>query len=205
MAVAVLATGVMYLFIPANFQLFAGARIGYPGLLVILLGVLIVGDPGRIDRQSRWLRIATGALILTVTVAALTSAVRLVVGLLTGASFASPGQLLTIGVVVWVTIVIAFALWYWHLDRGGPAARARGDRRVRPAWRFPEEDLPSAGDDGWFAQFVDYFALSFNTATAFSPTDVSAIRHWPKLMMVLEASVSLTLIGLVVARAVNVL
>lgn len=205
MAVAVLATGALYLFIPGDFQMSVGTRYGYPVLLVVLLGILVVGDPGRIDRQSGWLRVVTGLLIFTVTVAAMVSAVRLVVGLLTRASFTSPGQLLTIGVVVWLTIVIAFALWYWHLDRGGPAARARGDRDVQPAWRFPEEALPTADDDDWFPQFIDYFALSFNTATAFSPTDVSAIRHWPKLLMILEAGVSLMLVALVVARAVNVL
>ncbi len=204
MALGVLTTGVLYLFIPSTFQWSVGTRFAYPVLLVVLLGVLIVGDPGRIDRQNRWLRVVTGVLILTVTVAAMVSAVRLVVGLLTGAPFASPGQLLTIGVVVWLTIVIAFALWYWHLDRGGPAVRARGERAVAPAWHFPEEDL-RPDEDGWFPQFVDYFALSFNTATAFSPTDVAAIRHWSKLTMMLEAGVSLTLIGLVVARAVNVL
>ena len=75
---------------------------------------------------------------------------------------------------------------------------------MRPAFRFPEQDLPDA-DPHWFPQFVDYFALSFNTSTAFSPTDVSAIRHWSKLLLILESAISLTLIGLVVARAVNVL
>jgi hypothetical protein len=57
----------------------------------------------------------------------------------------------------------------------------------------------------WYPKFVDYFAFSFATATAFSPTDVSAIRPWAKLLMVLEAAVSLTVAGFVIARAVNVL
>jgi hypothetical protein len=131
--------------------------------------------------------------------------VRLVLGILGNAAFTSPSELLTIGAVVWITLVIAFALWYWHLDRGGPAARARGETAIAPAWRFPEEDLPRAGESDWFPQFVDYFALSFNTATAFSPTDVSAIRHWSKLVMILESAISLTLVALVIARAVNVM
>jgi hypothetical protein len=76
---------------------------------------------------------------------------------------------------------------------------------VRPAFRFPEEGLTAVVGPGWFPQFVDYFALSFNTATAFSPTDVSAIRHWSKLMLVLEAGLSLIVVALVVARAVNIL
>ena len=142
---------------------------------------------------------------MTITLASSASAVRLVVGILQKADFTSPGQLLTIGAVVWVTNVIAFALWYWHLDGGGPAARANGSPGTRAAFRFPEEDLPALRALGWYPQFVDYFALSFNTGTAFSPTDVSAVRHWSKLLLILEAAISLILVALVVARAVNVL
>ena len=65
--------------------------------------------------------------------------------------------------------------------------------------------LPYGSAGYWFAQFIDYFALSFNTSTAFGPADVSAIRHWSKLVLIVESAISLTLIGLVVARAVNVL
>jgi hypothetical protein len=57
----------------------------------------------------------------------------------------------------------------------------------------------------WFPQFPDYLALSFNTATAFGPTDVSAIKRWAKMMMIGEALISLTLATLVIARAVNIM
>jgi hypothetical protein len=139
------------------------------------------------------------------TVVTLISTVRLVTGILQKADFTSPCQLLIIGAVVWLTNVISFALWYWHLDGGGPAKRARGHVVARPAFHFPEQGLPDIADTGWYPQFVDYFALSFNTATAFSPTDVSAVRHWSKLMLIVESAVSLALVALVVARAVNVL
>ncbi len=205
MALAVLAAGVLYLFVPADFRVSEATHYGYPALLVVFLVVLIIGDPGRIDRESRWLRVVTGLLIVTITLASAASAVRLVVGILQQADFTSPGQLLTIGAVVWITNIIAFALWYWHLDGGGPAARINGHVRTRSAFRFPEEDLAELSEAGWYPQFVDYFALSFNTSTAFSPTDVSAVRHWSKLMMILESAISLVLVVLVVARAVNVL
>ena len=64
-------------------------------------------------------------------------------------------------------------------------------------------DLPETVGREWYPQFVDYLALSFNTATAFSPTDVSAIRRWAKLLMILESTVSLALATLVVAKAIN--
>lgn len=205
MAIAVLAAGGLYLLIPGDFRMGEVPHMGYPFLLAVFLVILVVGDPGRIDRQSRWLRVVTGAMILTMTAGAAISAVRLVIGILDKAPFTSPGQLLMIGAVVWITNVIAFAFWYWHLDRGGPAARFRDADDVDPAFRFPEQDLPASQSGYWFAQFIDYFALSFNTSTAFGPADVSAIRHWSKLMLIVESAISLTLIGLVVARAVNVL
>jgi hypothetical protein len=74
-----------------------------------------------------------------------------------------------------------------------------------PAFRFPEHEIESLTEAGWYPQFVDYLALSFNTATAFGPTDVSAIRHWSKLWLMTEAGISLVLAALVVARAVNIL
>ena len=57
----------------------------------------------------------------------------------------------------------------------------------------------------WNPNFIDYFHLSFTTATAFSPTDVSAIRPWAKLLMMAEEAISLVVALLVVARAVNIL
>jgi uncharacterized MAPEG superfamily protein len=205
MALAILAAGVLYLFVPEDFRVSEAARFVYPAFLAVLLAVLVIGDPGRIDRDVRWLRFVTGLIIVTITLATAVSAVRLVVGILQKADFTSPSQLLTIGAVVWVTNVIAFALWYWHLDCRGPAARASGRVATQPAFHFPEQDLVELTGSDWYPQFVDYFAMSFNTATAFSPTDVSAIRHWSKLMLILEASISLTLFALVVARAVNIL
>jgi len=205
MALAVLAAGGLYLFIPEDFRVSEGFHYAYPAFLVVFLVVLMIGDPGRIDRENRWLRLVTGLMIMLITLASAISAVRLVVGILQKSAFTSPGQLLTIGAVVWITNVIAFALWFWHLDSGGPAARANGHAEVRPAFRFPEEDLPELTATGWYPQFIDYFALSFNTSTAFSPADVSAIRHWSKMLMVVESAISLTLVVLVVARAVNVL
>jgi uncharacterized membrane protein len=205
MALAVLVAGGLFLLIPEDFRVASAAVFAYPAFLLVLLGILIVGDPGRIDREKRWLRITTGVMIAVITVAAAVSAVRLVVGILDKADFATPGQLLAVGAVVWITNVIAFALWYWHLDCGGPAARANGTGTGLPAFRFPEQDIESLATAGWYPQFVDYLALSFNTSMAFSPTDVSAVRHWSKLWLIAESMISITLLALVVARAVNIL
>jgi hypothetical protein len=99
--------------------------------------------------------------------------------------------------------VIAFALWYWDLDRGGAAARAHGEGH--PTFVFPEMTNSQYVEAGWYPKFVDYLHLSFTTATAFSPTDVSAIRTWAKLLMMAEEAISLVVGLLVIARAVNIL
>lgn len=152
--------------------------------------------------ESRWPMAL--ALVGLITLVNCWSAVQLVVGILDNASFTKPDELLLSGGVVWFTNVIAFALWYWTLDQGGPAQRVHRTG-TSPAFIFPEMSQPQHAGEHWYPKFVDYFAFSFATATAFSPTDVSAIRPWAKLLMVLEAAVSLTVAGLVIARAVNVL
>jgi hypothetical protein len=106
--------------------------------------------------------------------------------------------------VVWATNVIAFGLWYWDLDRAGAAARAHHPH-ADPAFVFPEMQHTEYTAAGWVPKFADYLSLSFWTATAFSPTDVSAIKQWAKLLMMTEAAVSLVIGVLVIARAVNIL
>jgi len=205
MAAAVMVQGIGFLLLPEDFRVVLSVSIVYPLFLAVFLVVLIVGDPGRIDRQRRWLRITTGLMIATITIVTAYQAVRLVDGILTQASFDSAGQLLGIGGIIWVSNVLAYALWYWDLDAGGAAARANADTTVAPAFVFPESSMPEVVGPGWYPQFVDYLALSFNTALAFSPTDVSAIRPWAKLMMVSESLVSLAVGMLVIAYAINVL
>jgi len=203
MALAVVAAAVLYLFIPEQFRITEASRWIYPIFLLVLLGVLVVGDPGRIDREKPWLRATTGLMIGVITTAMAVSVVRLVSGILEGAQFGGAVQVLVTGGVIWASTVISFALWYWHLDSGGPAARANGSGAVLPAFRFPEHDLDGPHYEGWYPQFVDYLALAFNTGTAFSPTDVSAVRHWSKLWLMAQSGLSLALIGLVIALAVN--
>jgi hypothetical protein len=203
MAAAVVSVAVLYELVPADFHMLPSFV--YPIFLFCFLAVLIVGDPGRIDRQRRWLRVTTFSMIGLITLVTAVSAVRLVAGILTNAAFDTAGQLLLIGACISLTNVIAFALWYWDLDAGGAAARAVGPTRIGPAFLFPEMKLPEYVGTAWYPQFADYLVLSFNTALAFSPTDISAIRIWAKLMMISESLISLSLAALVIARAINIL
>ena len=167
---------------------------------------MIIGDPGRIDRQKTWLRIGTSAVIALLTMANLLAAARLVDDILTSSKLCASNAtgLLATGGVIWATNVIAFGLWYWDLDRGGAAARAHHPQ-ANPAFIFPEMLHTQYVPAPWVPTFVDYLSLGFWTATAFSPTDISAIKPWAKLLMTTEAAVSLGIAALVIARAINIL
>ena len=177
-----------------------------PAVLLALLATLIIGDPGRIDRQKTWLRITTDIMIAFITVANLFAAGRLVGAIITNSKLfaASATGLLAVGGVIWATNVIAFGLWYWDLDRGGAAARAHHPH-ANPAFVFPEMQHTDYAPATWVPEFADYLSLAFWTATAFSPTDVSAIKRWAKLLMMIEAVVSLVIGAFVIARAINIL
>jgi hypothetical protein len=203
-AAAIIVVAGLHVALPARYRVQPAWLL--PTVLLVLLAVLIIGDPGRIDRQKAWLRIITSGVIAVITLANLLAAVRLVVEILTNNKlFANhPGGLLAAGAVVWATNVIAFALWYWDLDRGGAASRAHHPDR-NPAFVFPEMQHSAYVPAAWVPRFVDYLSLAFWTATAISPTDISAIKPWAKLLMMLEAGCSIVLAALVLARAIDVL
>jgi len=106
---------------------------------------------------------------------------------------------------IWATNVVVFSLWYWALDRDGPQID-RYDDHGRSEFIFPYMTLPAelVGADAQ-PHYVDYLFLSFNTSTAFSPTDTLPLTARMKLLMMLEAIISLTTLALVAARAVNIL
>jgi hypothetical protein len=117
--------------------------------------------------------------IALLTLANLFAAVHLVRDIITSSKlFASNATgLLATGGVIWATNVIAFGLWYWDLDRGGAAARAHHPQ-ANPAFVFPEMLHTGYAPAAWVPEFADYLSLAFWTATAFSPTDISAIKRW---------------------------
>jgi len=203
-ALAIVVAAVLHVALPAKYRV--NPPWLAPAVLLGLLAALIIGDPGRIDRQKTWLRILTGTVIACLTLANLLAAARLVHDILTNNKLYATNAtgLLATGGVIWATNVIAFGLWYWDLDRGGAAARAHHPQ-ANPAFIFPEMLHTDYVPATWVPQFVDYLTLGFWTATAFSPTDISAIKPWAKLMMITEAAVSLVIAGLVIARAINIL
>jgi len=203
-ALAIIVVAGLHVILPGRYRVQPAWVV--PAVLLVALAVLIAGDPGRIDRQKTWLRVITGLVIGVIAAANLLAALRLVVDILTNNRLYAhnPGGLLAVGGVIWVTNVVAFGLCYWDLDRGGAAARAHHPDR-NPAFVFPEMQHTDYAGTPWVPRFIDYLSLAFWTAMAFSPTDVSAIKPWAKLLMMLEAAGSIALAALVIARAINIL
>ena len=179
-----------------------------PSLLPALEGALLVGlsvaNPVRIERRGTVIRAASIVLIGLITIANAASAVLLIRAILEGKAGSHAGPLLATGASIWATNVIAFALWYWEFDRGGPVNRARGTSQ-HPDLLFPQMATPELAPANWEPVFVDYLYFSFTNATAFSPTDVLPLARWAKLTMLVQSSVSLAVGALVIARAVNIL
>jgi hypothetical protein len=143
-----------------------------------------------------------------VTLAMVISLILLIRGLLLHQE--TPGQLLLSSALLWVSNILVFASWYWRLDAGGPYQRDLEGAHTDGAFLFPQMVLDPVlreqmGEQDWSPGFVDYLFLAFNTSTAFSPTDVPVLSRWAKVLMMLQASISLATLALLAARAVNIL
>jgi uncharacterized membrane protein len=185
-------------------RLTVGAAWMLPALMGVLCIALIATDPGRITKESRTLRWLSIALVVTMVISTLSSTALLVRDLIEGASeVQSASSLLASGGSVWLINIVAFALLYWEFDCGGAPRRARAMPEV-PDFAFPQQLQPTIAARGWRPTFVDYLYVGVTTSVAFSPTDTMPLAHWAKLTMSLQAIISLLLLGLVVARAVNV-
>lgn len=115
----------------------------------------------------------------------------------------SGAQLLLKAITVWTTNTIAFGLWYWAFDRGGPVRRLRPNPPP-PDFQFPQMENPQLAAPGWQPEFVDYLYISFTNSIAFSPTDAMPLSRWAKLLMLSESAISSLTVLLVAARAVNI-
>jgi len=119
-----------------------------------------------------------------------------------------PVQLLRSAGSLWIGNVLVFAVWYWRLDAGGPYKRAKTISHEKGAFLFPQMAMHSESPskpDSWHPHFIDYLFLSFNTSTALSPTDTQVLSRWAKVLMMLQSAISLTVVVLLAARAVNIL
>ena len=204
-SVAVLAALALYWFLPDKLTL--GPNWLLPVLELALLIPLSIVEPNRRQSEPTWQRLGAIALIALVNVANVISLGLLVHELLQGRANGKPivgVPLLFSAILIWLTNVLVFALWYWELDRGGPDERSHPAHR-QPDFLFPQMSTPHCTHTRWAPAFMDYLYVSFTNATAFSPTDTMPLSRWAKVLMMVESAASLVLALMVAARAINIL
>jgi uncharacterized membrane protein len=203
MAVTLIVAMALPLLLPERFSVVS--KWISPALEAALLVTLIVADPGRIDRRKSSIRVLSVLLVIVLVAGSGVVSTHLVIDLIRGGpNTNSAAQLLRVGILTWLYIIISFTFLYWELDGGGPEERLYSPREF-PDMAFPEQLNPNVAQPGWRPQFFDYLYVGFTNATAFSPTDVMPLARWAKGLMTLEATGSLIVLGLVIARAVNIL
>jgi len=202
--VALLGAGALYAALPSS--LLVGGPRWLPLALVLLL--LIPAEVTH-KRGNHALNQVIGYILNSVITLAMIGSLALLIDALPEHRV-SPRELLRSAAALWITNILIFASWYWRLDGGGPNERARTLGHTDGAFLFPQMTMDTeaklaAGEHEWEPNFIDYLFLAFNTSTALSPTDVPVLSRWAKVLMMMQAMISLVVIVLLAARAVNIL
>ncbi|HEY3038393.1 MAG TPA: hypothetical protein VGJ66_06625 [Pyrinomonadaceae bacterium] len=202
--VALLGAGALYAALPSSL-LVGGAR------WFLLLSVLLLLIPAEVAhrRGNHSLNQLIGYILNSLVTLAMIASLALLIDSLPEHRV-NPRELLRSAAALWITNILIFASWYWRLDGGGPHERARTPGHTDGAFLFPQMTMDpaaklAAGEHEWEPNFVDYLFLAFNTSTALSPTDVPVLSRWAKVMMITQAMISLIVVVLLAARAVNIL
>jgi len=200
---ALLAIGGIYLALPRWF--IVGPTWLLPGVIVVLLVPTIMTH--RTGRQS--LNHALGILINAITTVALIGSVVLLVTTLPSHKEA-PLRLLGSGAALWLTNVLVFALWYWRLDGGGPNVRDRHREFGSRSFVFPQMQIEKVerdrfGAERWRPGFVDYLFIAFTQSSTFGPTDAPLLARWAKVLAMCQIFISLSIVVLLISRAVGIL
>lgn len=169
---------------------------------LLLIPTLISRRVGRHDLNQIFGYVSNGVQ----TTALIVSLALLVEALPKGVE--KPVPLLESAALLWISNILVFALWYWRLDAGGPHRRDARYGHPNGAILFPQMTLDTDSalyDPNWSPDFVDYLFVAFNTSTAFSPTDAPIMTRWAKVLTMIQSLISLTIVALLAARAVNIL
>jgi hypothetical protein len=202
--VAMLALGGLYAALPPS--LLGGAPRWLMAVIVVGLGVPLLLLH---RRHNHSLSQVLGYILNSIVTLALIVSLGFLIDEVTEHKVTPPQLLFSAG-ALWISNFLVFASWYWRLDGGGPHQRALTRGHTDGAFLFPQmtmhpEAKSAAGEEEWEPNFVDYLFLAFNTSTAFSPTDVPVLSRWAKILMMIQAMISLLVLALLAGRAVNIL
>lgn len=173
-----------------------------PALELLLVLLLAATTPRRSVYRSPKRRLNVILLVAVIGVSNLYALTRVAALLLQQGRIDDGRALIMTALNIYLTNIIIFALLYWEMDAGGPGHR-RSARDTERDFLFPQSQVASL--QGWYPTFIDYLYVSSTNATAFSPTDTMPLSRRAKMLMLVQAVVSLVVVALVAARAVNIL
>lgn len=106
-------------------------------------------------------------------------------------------------VLMAVSNILIFSIWYWIIDPPGVEEDAREDA----PWDFlfPQRASVMPFYETWMPRYSDYLFLAFTTSFAFSPTDTLPLTRRAKIAMMLQSSVSLVTLTGIAGSAINML
>ena len=200
---ALLAVGGIYVALPR--ALIAGPKWVLPVFISVLIAPTVVAH--RTGKQS--LNRVLGIIVSSVITLALLASVGLLVAAVPTHK-EEPVALLRSGAELWFTNVLVFALWYWRLDGGGPTARSQRREFGSRSFVFPQMQIEKIERgrfecQGWRPHFVDYLFVAWTTSSTFGPTDAPLLARWAKILTMVQIGISLTIVILLISRAVGVL
>lgn len=164
---------------------------------IVIAGILLIALA---ITRGRHLLVRPIALILigAITLAEVVSTLLLVSALPRGVI--RPTELLRDAALIWVINVVTFALWYWEIDGGGPLMRKACPHQAKD-FLFPQQAFGEPKN--WSPRFLDYLFLAFNHSTAFSPTDTAVLGRRAKVLVMIQATLSLMTIAVLIAKSIN--
>lgn len=199
--IGLLALGVLYALLPQN--LIIGPNwllLAVEAIFVLPLAISSLTPRGL---SHSTIRVLALILLGIVTIALAIGIVLLIIAIAIAVpSNIHPTVLLRSAALLWFFNVLVFALWYWEIDGGGPLKRHQAGHEAAD-FIFPQQT--NRNDGSWAPHFFDYLFVAFTGATALSPADTYPLTRPAKALMMIEAILSMTIIVLLIGRAVNIL
>jgi hypothetical protein len=175
--------------------------IGFEAVLLIALAIVTSEGYHRISHSRRLIALVLIGIVATINIFSL---ILLVDALTFQQTHGADGHtLLLSGFTIYVTNIFMFALLYWEIDGGGPDKRVAEEKERD--FIFPQMIHPNISGSMWLPGFTDYLYLSTTNVTNFASADTVPISHKAKLLMMIQALVSVVTVVLVATRAISIL
>jgi hypothetical protein len=195
-SIGILLTGVIYLFLPSELTL--GPDWALLAIELVLISPLWIFWATGHTLSYRTTQIISFVILGFVTVGLGIAVIFLILDL---PHLKNGFTLLRTAALLWVFNLLVFTLWYWDTDGGGPRKRHEANHKAEDL-QFPQQQDGNSGQ--WAPDFIDYLFVAFTGATAFSPTDTYPLTHRAKILMMIEASISLIIVAVLISRVANI-